>query len=161
MYCSKPCRGVYDGIGKRIEENNGKPFFNNYAPVKSGKRKDLNNKYFRSMWEANFARVLNLLKDSGLIKEWHYERDTFYFENIKRGTRSYTPDFKVINIDDTFYYVELKGYMNQVSRTRMKRMEKYYPEIKVEMIEKKEYREIAEKYSDKIENWEYQKNRKW
>src|SRR5215471_1288173 len=60
-----------------------------------GRRKDLDDRYFRSSWEANYARYLNFLKSRGEIHDWQYESNTFWFHKIKRGTRSYTPDFKV------------------------------------------------------------------
>ena len=44
--------------------------------------------YFRSRWEANYARYLQWLKDRGEIVDWEYEPETFWFEKIKRGVRS-------------------------------------------------------------------------
>lgn len=44
--------------------------------------------YFRSKWEANYARYLQWMKDQGKIAEWEHEPETFWFEAIKRGTWS-------------------------------------------------------------------------
>lgn len=134
---------------QRIQENNG----NNYSNARGGKREDLGF-YVRSRWEANYARYLNFLKEQGSIRDWEYEVDTFWFENIKRGTRSYTPDFKVW-LDDTRYeYHEVKGYMDQKSKTKLKRMAKYYPAEKIVIIGNEEYQEIKSKLSRLIEHWE-------
>jgi len=62
---------------------------------KAGKRADLGNRFFRSKWEANYARYLEWMKNRGEITDWDYECDTFEFGRIKRGGRFYTPDFKV------------------------------------------------------------------
>lgn len=98
--------------------------------------------YFRSYWEVNYARYLEFLKQQGNIDKWTYEEDTFWFENIKRGTRSYLPDFKIYHKDGSFEYHEVKGYMNQKSKTKIKRMAKYYPKIKLIVIQKAEYKSV-------------------
>jgi hypothetical protein len=128
---------------------------NRYSRGSQGKRKDLNDIYFRSSWEANYARYLNFLKSKGLIYNWEFEPDTFWFENIKRGVRSYLPDFKVWDFEYSEpYYVEIKGWMDNKSKTKLKRMEKYYPHIRIEVIEKKQYMEIKHKLSRIIPFWE-------
>lgn len=98
--------------------------------------------YMRSGWEINYAHYLNFLKKHGEIKDWSYETDEFWFEGIKRGCRSYLPDFKVINMDGSIEYHEVKGHMDQKSRTKLARMARYYPEIKVELIDSRRYRAI-------------------
>lgn len=95
--------------------------------------------YFRSKWEANYALFLDFLVDHGEIAKWEFEPDTFVFEKIKFGTRSYTPDFKVFKDDNKFEYHEVKGYMDSKSKTKLKRMKKYYPEIVVKLVDTSEY----------------------
>lgn len=117
-----------------------------------GYRGDLN-MYFRSTWEANYARYLNLLKKLKIINDWKFEVDTFEFP-VKRGSRFYTPDFKIFNDDNSIEYHEVKGYMDQRSSTKLKRMKKYYPNIPIILIDKEYYSRIGRKYSSLIENWE-------
>lgn len=120
---------------------------------KGGTRKDLG-LYVRSRWEANIARYLNFLVSKCEIYKWEYEPDTYWFENIKRGTRSYTPDFKIWDKPDSEpYYWEVKGYMDQKSQTKLKRMAKYYPQIKIVVVASNEYKEIK-KWSTLIPEWE-------
>ena len=83
--------------------------------------------FFRSDWEYKFALWLQRLKEANAIKDWEHEPETFWFNEIKRGTRSYLPDFKVLNPDGSHYWVEVKGYMDAKSRTKIKRFRKYYP----------------------------------
>lgn len=113
------------------------------------------NKYYRSRWEANYARYLEMLKVSEKIKSWAHEPVTFWFEAIKRGTRSYLPDFFVIGNDDSEVYHEVKGWMDDRSKTKLKRMAKYYPEITIQLIEKKEYMAIGKDFAALIPDWEY------
>jgi hypothetical protein len=101
--------------------------------------------YFRSKWEANYALYLDFLVKQGQIARWEYEADTFIFDAIKFGTRSYRPDFKVFNEDTTFEYHEVKGYMDSRSKTKLKRMAKYYPDVKLILVDRKPYTEILKK----------------
>lgn len=105
-----------------------------YSRAAAGKRPDLNDRYFRSSWEANYARYLNLLVTQGQISEWDYECQTFQFEKISRGTRCYTPDFKVTFPDGHHEWHEVKGWMDDKSRVRLERMARYYPAEVVKVI---------------------------
>jgi hypothetical protein len=109
--------------------------------------------YFRSQWEANYARYLEYLKVKGDLKDWFHEPRVFYFEGIKRGTNNYKPDFQVIEKNNTETWHEVKGYMDPKSKTKIKRMAKYYPDIKLIVIEKKDYKMIAG-YRGLIPGWE-------
>ena len=107
----------------------------------NGKRKI----FFRSSWEANYALYLDFLIKNGEIKSWEFEKDTFWFEKIKRGVRSYKPDFKVITNKDATEYHEVKGWMDAKSKTKLKRMAKYYPKIKMILIDASVYKDIKKK----------------
>jgi hypothetical protein len=118
-----------------------------YSRCHGGKRDDIGNQYFRSSWEANFARYLNYLKDNNDIFDWLYEEDRFEFIEIKRGIRSYMPDFKVWNTKNSIpYYYEVKGWMDDSSKIKIKLMKKYYPEIKLIIIDEKKYKIIKNLY---------------
>ena len=108
----------------------GKPIYQGWATI-GGKRH-----YFRSTWEIYYAVFLQELKDQKKIIDWFYEPDTFWFDKIKRGTRSYLPDFKVIHLSKEIEYVEVKGYMDKKSATKIKRMRIYHPEIKLRVVTK-------------------------
>jgi len=108
--------------------------------------------YFKSKWEANYARFLQWRKATGEIIEWQYEPETFWFQDIKRGVRSYKPDFRtewyafseeqiIERVQQGLFkgngndgnpvfcsYYEVKGYLDSKSRTKIKRFKKYYPD---------------------------------
>lgn len=123
-----------------------------FSRTRGGKREDLGF-YVRSAWEANYARYLNWLVEQRQIKSWRYEPVTFWFEAIKRGVRSYKPDFEVVNLDDSLEYHEVKGWDYARGQTARKRMAKYHPKVKLVLIGKEEYRAIA-KWKRLIPEWE-------
>ena len=125
-----------------------------YSRCRGGKRADLGDRYFRSGWEANYARYLNCLISQGQIKKWEYEPKTFVFPGETHGAMTYTPDFLISENDGRELYHEVKGWLTSRARMAMKRMKKHYPEIKVVMIGEKEYGEIKKRVSSVIPNWE-------
>lgn len=92
--------------------------------------------YVRSGWEAKVAIYLQKLQEGLQIAKWEFEPHTFWFLNIKRGVRSYLPDFKVTNLDGSHYWLEVKGYMDAKSKTKIKRFRKYYPEERLIILDK-------------------------
>lgn len=148
-YCSISCSAQF----------NLKNMKNPYQNSKGGKREDLNNVYFRSRWEANYARYLNFLIKHNEITRWEFEPDTFIFKEIKRGTVSYMPDFKVY-IGEKIEYHEVKGYHSDKSKTKLKRMEKYYPEIKIVLIDKPIYMAIHKQMKSILPFWEIDNSHK-
>lgn len=140
---------------------------NAYQYTKTGYRQDIDMNV-RSSWEANFVRVLNIYKI-----EFEFEPTVFSFP-IKKGTKAYTPDFF---INKTREWVEVKGYLDDKSKIKLKRFKRYYPkefekltcviskysteakrfmeEIEVNKIVY--YEDIRNYYSEYIINWEGKK----
>lgn len=110
--------------------------------------------YYRSRWEANYARYLEWLKEHGQIAGWQHEPETFWFESIKRGVRSYLPDFRVWENNGATVLHEVKGWMCPRSKTTLKRMAKYHPAETIVVIREKQYNEIARKVGLMIKEWE-------
>jgi hypothetical protein len=110
--------------------------------------------FFRSRWEANYGRYLEWLKQRGDIKEWEHEPVTFWFEKIKRGSRSYLPDFRVTENNGEQHFHEVKGWMDARSKTKLNRMRIYHPSVIMILIREKQYKEIAKKISSLIPGWE-------
>jgi hypothetical protein len=112
-------------------------------------------RYYRSRWEANYARYLQWLLERGEISSWDHEPQTFWFEAIKRGVRSYKPDFLVFENSGHRVWHEVKGWMDSRSKTTLRRMSKYYPEEQVIVIDGKQYRQIANIMAPLLPDWEY------
>lgn len=111
-------------------------------------------KYYRSRWEANYARYLEWLRERGEIRSWQHEPKTFWFDAIRRGVRSYLPDFLVVENSGEEVWHEVKGWMDQRSRTTLKRMAKYYPGERVIVIDGPQIKAIDRKMSSMIVGWE-------
>lgn len=111
-------------------------------------------KFYRSRWEANYARYLEWLKASGQVIEWRHEPKTFWFEGVRRGAVSYLPDFCVTERGGREVYHEVKGWMDARSATKIKRMAKYHPTVRLIVIRQKQYRAIERAVSALISGWE-------
>ena len=111
-----------------------------YTSARGGLRDDLN-MYFRSGWEANFARILNLQG-----KTWEYEGKTFQLD----ASTSYTPDFYVI--DESVFY-EIKGRMDDKSRRQLELMSDRHPGVIIHVIDSVKYAQLRLEYRDKV-RWE-------
>ncbi len=145
---------------RRTRVANGKPY-NPHGSWKAGWR-EVGGKsvYFRSRWEANYARYLEWLRSIGNIRDWEHEPETFWFEGVKRGCVSYLPDFRITNPNSTVEYHEVKGWMDDKSKTKIKRMRKYHPEVVLKVIDSKSYNKLAGQVKGFVPEWEYDtKNR--
>lgn len=112
----------------------------NYHVSKQGKRPDLNNQYFRSRWEANFARIMNY---EG--KSWQFEPEYFELEDAWH----YIPDFLV----DGDYY-EIKGRMTAKDEHKHALFRLKYPHLRLHIVGAVEYTAYRIQYKDLIPTWE-------
>ena len=110
-------------------------------------------KFYRSGWELKYAKYLEFLKSKAMIQDWKYEPREFWFLKIKRGVRSYKPDFRVKQRGGVVEYHEVKGWMDPKSKTKLKRMAKYYPEVVVKVIDSKWFKENSPLLSGLVEGW--------
>lgn len=145
-----------DKISKAASINGSKTVMNRVkASWKQGWREIGGiNKYYRSRWEANYARYLEWLKKNNQILSWEHEPQTFWFEGIKRGCMSYLPDFRVTELDGRIVFHEVKGWMDDRSKTKIKRMAIYHPDVKLIVIDGKGYKSIETKAKVLISDWE-------
>lgn len=129
-----------------------------FANAKAGKRADLGDTHWKSRSEANYGRYLNFLIKNNIdgVVRWEYEPDTFHFEKIKRGTRFYTPDFKIFYQDGSYEYHEVKGYDYPRGITQRKRFAKYFPQHKLILIDVDWFKAAKRQGIDTlVPGWEY------
>jgi hypothetical protein len=113
--------------------------------------------HFKSKQEYKWAQYLEVLRGLGAIEKWEYEFKTFWFNGIKRGVVSYTPDFWVWE-DGVQVLHEVKVHLTQKDVTKYKRLAKYYPDEKLILVmncgtkkaEKIRRRENALRFVEKI-----------
>ena len=123
---------------------------------KGGKRADLNNQYFRSTWESNLARILELVH-----RPYIFEPERFYvvIDNVEY---SYLPDFYFPT--KNFYY-EVKGHAASArdwtckcptcikNRLKMNQIIVQY-NLKIFIIGNYEYKRLRRIFKDSILEWE-------
>lgn len=127
-----------------------------YSRGAGGRRADLGGIYVRSAWEANYVRYLNALVHQGTICCWEYEPKTFVFEGVARGTRAYTPDFRVCFHDGRREWHEVKGWMDPNSKARLAKMSEHFPNERVILIDEVWFREAKRlRLDESLPGWEY------
>ena len=71
---------------------------------------------YRSKWEHEYAKRLDMLKAAGVVTSWRYEAHSF---TIGAGAK-YTPDFHVVFADERVEWHEVKGYRREAAMVRLK-----------------------------------------
>ncbi|MEK7188782.1 MAG: hypothetical protein AAB685_02945 [Patescibacteria group bacterium] len=133
-YCSSLC--AIKTIGSKTtspKASKGKP----------GVRIDISSEIcFYSTWEANMARVFNLVN-----LKWQYAPKIFDL-----GKHTYRPDFYLPDYDT---FIEVKNFLGTYSLERDRVFRQKYPYIKLELLLKDDYLQIKSNYKHLVENWEY------
>jgi len=133
----------YCGTNCAIKDVGSRPTSPKAVRAISGIRPDIHpSMYFYSRWEANFARILNLLK----IK-WVFQPEAFDLKFQK-----YTPDFYLPEYD---LYVEIKNFLSDYSARRDKAFRKLYPDKDLSLILKPKYTKLQSNFAEYIEEWEF------
>ena len=94
--------------------------------------------YFRSRWEANYARYLGFYEPPETLRSGSTSQRHSGLR-LPRGCALFCPDFRVTENDGRVTYHEVKGWMDDRSVTKIKRMRIYHPSVKLIVIEKKGY----------------------
>lgn len=94
--------------------------------------------YFRSSWEVKYANHLHGLKLGGTVLKWEYEPETIILGD---SGYAYKPDFRVTLPDASQEYHEVKGWMDDRSKTKLQLMASLFPDKKVVVIDKNWFKE--------------------
>lgn len=130
-HTSTTCRNMSIAAQKRLRSKRDVM----YTSARGGFRGDLG-QYFRSAWEANFARILSYQD-----KVWEYEPKTFQLSE----SLSYTPDFYC---DGTFF--EIKGRMDEKAEKQLRLMSEVFPDVKIEVVDYKVYSLLRDQFKELI-----------
>ena len=135
---------------------------------RGGKRTDLGDRYYRSAYESNYHRYLLWLKGQGSILACVYEPCRFLFTaqprrrigGKKRPLKGlvkhpgYLPDFSVTESDGAVIFVEVKGWMDARSRATLGHMARYYPDVRIVVVDRAAYKDIERACGHLISGWE-------
>jgi hypothetical protein len=153
-FCSTSCATLGSTKKRTMTIRNRFSHYGGYSRCKHGWHQIGDQEIFaRSLWESNYAYYLEWLRANGAIQSWQHEPETFWFEGIKRGVCSYLPDFKVVENNGDVVYHEVKGWMDKKSITKLKRMKKYHPTVKMFLADSKWFAQNAKKLSGLVTGW--------
>jgi hypothetical protein len=153
-FCSQSCGTLGSTKKRTMTIRNRFSHYGGYSRCKNGWHQIGDQEIFaRSLWESNYAYYLEWLRANGAIQSWQHEPETFWFEGIKRGVCSYLPDFKVVENNGDVVYHEVKGWMDKKSITKLKRMKKYHPTVKMFLADSKWFAQNAKKLSGLVTGW--------
>ena len=88
---------------------------------------------FRSKWELDYARYLDVLKATRRIVDWDYEPERL---EIGAGAH-YTPDFRVMLPGGGYEFREVKGYQREAAMVRLKVAAKHFPHRRFVLVTRK------------------------
>ena len=101
----------------------------------AGKREALGGLFVRSRYEACYALYLRWQQIP-----FEYEPRRFEFPGIKGRNYSILPDFYLTAEDR---YVEIKGWMDRDSRIRIQRFRKWYPLVRLDVVDHTFFRALC------------------
>lgn len=126
IFCNRTCKAKYtnrmslaDGVSKETKDKislSRKNLFANGLLSVSGGRTDwiqYKNIKVQGSYELRTCVILDKWKDLGFIKSWEYTRDRITYTNSSGASATYLLDFKVQMNDNTFVYIETKGYIRE------------------------------------------------
>lgn len=120
--CSKKCTGK---MGSNITKNKYSSEFwsnkqkelykNGIQKVGGGTSKWLQYKNIKvqGTYELRVCKILDLWKEKKFIKDWEYTNDRYEYVGVDNKLHTYILDFKVFNHNESFYYIEAKGYKRE------------------------------------------------
>lgn len=134
---------------------------------------------YRSKAEANFAAYLDWLRSIREIQDWAYEPVEFWFTpnpppvrkgkrkratawnnpahlgltGISRGRTTAVLDFSVTTNQGPGYYIEVKGYLDKRSKTLLDRVRRYFPGMRVDVVDSKQMRALARQVGEIVPGW--------
>lgn len=122
--------------------------------------------WFASRMEFNHYLYLRWLKEQGEIQDFQYQPKAFdFYERAKERPdlwgekelplkRRYQADFFVIEKDGSCYYVETVGKLRRDHNRNFKLLRLLYPEVKLRVMDRTQYRNIEQSVSGIIKGWE-------
>lgn len=111
--------------------------------------------FFRSSWEANYARHLEAERTAGRILAWEHEPKTFYFPDAVRPPRSYTPDFRITLLDGMHEFHEVKGFVDKRLFKILALMKAHYAYYPLKVLDPEGYADLERTRAAHLPGWEF------
>lgn len=122
IFCSVKCASSYNNkvkVNKYFRDklsNSGKKSYMNGKKVYGGNTKwieiETSNGIIKvqGSYEIRACKILDDWKKQGTIKNWEYTKDRIKYKDENNHDHCYLLDFKVFENDNSFYYIETKGF---------------------------------------------------
>jgi hypothetical protein len=112
-YCSKECYMKYTDYSEA-----NKKAYRNGRKASGGTCKFLSYKNIKvqGTYELRMCSILDKMKEAGEILDWEYTNDRIKYVSEDGLERNYLFDFKVVNNDGSFKYLEVKGFVQPRDR---------------------------------------------
>lgn len=155
-YCSRKCLDKdsenRDDWKNKISNTRKKLFKENKLKVTGGNTKwytvETSNGKIRvqGTYEVKTCKILDSWKINRKIKNWEYTNDRIEYIGTDEKTHLYLLDFKILKNDNSFYYLETKGYKRENDELKWKAVKYLGYELKIwyDRDIKKYYGEIAQ-----------------
>ena len=75
-------------------------------------------------YELRVCKILDFWKDSNKIKSWEYTNDRFPYLGFDKKEHTYLIDFKITNLNNTIFYIEVKGYKTDIDELKWDSLKK-------------------------------------
>lgn len=93
-------------------------------------------------FELRVCKILDNWKANYLIRDWEYTNDRIQYIGPDNEVHNYLLDFKVININGSTYYIEVKGFETEIDKCKWKALSEQNIQFevwKLQNIEEKEH----------------------
>jgi hypothetical protein len=135
VLCSRTCTGKYSSpFGKAAQMKNPpnwskihkKAYKEGRNQVAGGTSKWLTYKDIKvqGTYELRTCSILDKWKEQGKIKNWEYTNDRFQYVGADDKNHSYLVDFKIFDINNSFYYLEVKGWEDENDKFKWESVKK-------------------------------------
>lgn len=96
--------------------------------------------------ELKTCYILDKLKDNKIILNWEYTNDRIQYFGFDNKEHTYLIDFKIFENDGSFYYLEVKGWEQEVDKLKWNETKKQG--FKLEIWKTKTINFYLKKYDD-------------
>lgn len=98
---------------------------------------------FATQTELDAAKILDYYR-----VPWHYEPRTFVLESDAAGNilEAFTPDFYLPDLDLYLEVTQMKQSLVTTKNRKVRRLREQYPEIRIKLLYKNDFIQLAKKY---------------
>lgn len=121
-YCSNNCvsKSFKNNVEFKLKTSKRmKESYKNGRKIYGGKTKwiltntSVGEIYVQGSYEARVCKILDKWKNESKIKNWEYTKDRIKYIGIDNKEHFYLIDFKIFENDNSFWYLEVKGFKRE------------------------------------------------